>query len=235
MVAFTSFVVAQNADVSWDGTVVESTAKPASGAVVELTAGGETHRATSDESGRFAFHGLAPGSYVLSLVVHGHSIASAAPLVLSLHPASATLSLSAAGAVAVVFRTGESNREAAGKSGGEQLSSNAVSEIPLNKRDFSQLLLLAAGTATDTNGGSNYTAQFAIDGQRGAEATFAMDGADSSDPELGGATFTNFNVDAVHRDSIQFRLDACRDWTRRRWIYQRGHPVGDRGAAWVGI
>jgi hypothetical protein len=197
MVAFTSFVVAQNADVSWDGTVVESTAKPASGAVVELTAGGQTHRAISDESGRFAFHGLAPGSYVLSLVIHGHSIASATPLVLSLHPASATLSLSAAGAVAVVFRTGESNREATSKSGGEQLSSNAVSEIPLNKRDFSQLLLLAAGTATDTNGGSNYTAQFAIDGQRGAEATFAMDGADSSDPELGGATFTNFNVDAV--------------------------------------
>ena len=39
--------------------------------------------------------------------------------------------------------------------------------------------------------------QFAINGQRGVEATFAMDGADSSDPELGGATFTNFNVDAV--------------------------------------
>src|SRR6202021_2731631 len=32
---------------------------------------------------------------------------------------------------------------------------------------------------------------------RGAEATFAMDGADSSAPELGGATFTNFNVEAV--------------------------------------
>ena len=44
---------------------------------------------------------------------------------------------------------------------------------------------------------ANYTQQFAINGQRGVEATFAMDGADSSDPELGGATFTNFNVDAV--------------------------------------
>jgi hypothetical protein len=197
MVAFASFVVAQNAEVSWEGTVVESTGKPASGAVVEVKAGSETYRTTSDESGHFAFHGLAPDSYVISLIVHGRSIAAAAPIVLSSHPAPATLSLSDAGAVAVLFRTGDSNREATGKSGGEQLSSNAVSEIPLNKRDFSQLLLLAAGTATDTNGGSNYTAQFAIDGQRGAEATFALDGADSSDPELGGATFTNFNVDAV--------------------------------------
>ena len=39
--------------------------------------------------------------------------------------------------------------------------------------------------------------QFAINGQRGVEATFAMDGADISDPEMGGATFSNFNVDAV--------------------------------------
>lgn len=81
--------------------------------------------------------------------------------------------------------------------GGEALSSQAVSELPLNKRDFSSLLLLAAGTMTDTNGTTNFTAQFAINGQRGVEATFAMDGADISDPEMGGATFSNFNVDAV--------------------------------------
>jgi hypothetical protein len=29
------------------------------------------------------------------------------------------------------------------------------------------------------------------------EAVFAMDGSDTSDPEMGGATFSNFNVDAV--------------------------------------
>ncbi len=72
-----------------------------------------------------------------------------------------------------------------------------MSEIPLNKRDFSQLLLLAAGTAADPSGAANFTQQFAINGQRGVEATFALDGADISDPEQGGGTFTNFNVDAV--------------------------------------
>src|SRR5207248_2875552 len=126
-----------------------------------------------------------------------HSIASATPIVLSPHALSAILSLSPGGTLTVAFTEHDSDKSDTAKSGGEKLSSNAVSEIPLNKRDFSQLLLLAAGTATDTNGGANYTAQFAINGQRGAEATFAMDGADSSDPELGGATFTNFNVDAV--------------------------------------
>jgi hypothetical protein len=79
----------------------------------------------------------------------------------------------------------------------EDLSAKAVSSIPLNKRDFSQLLLLAAGTMTDSNGATNFTQQFAINGQRGVEAVFAIDSADSSDPEMGGATFSNFNVDAV--------------------------------------
>src|ERR1700733_2594063 len=80
---------------------------------------------------------------------------------------------------------------------GERLSSQKVNELPLNGRDFSTLLLLAAGTMTDVNGQTNFTQQFAINGQRGVEAVFAMDGADVSDPEMGGSTFTNFDVDAI--------------------------------------
>ena len=82
-------------------------------------------------------------------------------------------------------------------SGGAKLSSEQVSSLPLNKRDFSQLLTLAAGTTTDTNGAANFTQQLAINGQRGTTAVLAMDGADTTDPELGGATFANFNVDAI--------------------------------------
>lgn len=82
-------------------------------------------------------------------------------------------------------------------SGGERLTKKEVSTLPLNKRDFSQLLLLAAGTMTDTNGAANYTQQFAINGQRGVTTVFAMDGIDTTDPEMGGATFSNFNVDAI--------------------------------------
>jgi len=37
-------------------------------------------------------------------------------------------------------------------------------------------------------------------------ATFAMDGADISDPEMGGSTFPNFNVDAVER------IDSSSGW-----------------------
>lgn len=91
----------------------------------------------------------------------------------------------------------KTQKEQTQASGGEQLSSKEVSEIPLNKRDFSQLLLLAAGTMTDANGAANFTQQFAVNGQRGINTVFAMDGVDTTDPEMGGATFSNFNVDAI--------------------------------------
>ncbi len=81
--------------------------------------------------------------------------------------------------------------------GGEQLSGKQVSALPLNKRDFSQLLLLASGTQTDTNGAANFTQQFTVNGQRGSATVFSMDGIDTTDPEMGGATFSNFNVDAI--------------------------------------
>src|SRR5262249_21380439 len=77
------------------------------------------------------------------------------------------------------------------------LSSAEVSSLPLNSRDFSKLLLLAAGTMTDANGSANFTQQFTVNGQRGTASGFATDGADTSDPEMGGATFSNFNVDAI--------------------------------------
>ena len=115
------------------------------------------------------------------------------PVELTANTPEALLTLSGRGELTVA--TLQSKGQAA--TGGEELSSQAVSELPLNKRDFSSLLLLAAGTMTDANGATNFTAQFAINGQRGVEATFAMDGADISDPEMGGATFSNFNVDAV--------------------------------------
>ncbi len=82
-------------------------------------------------------------------------------------------------------------------SGGEDLSEKQVSALPLNKRDFSQLLLLATGTQTDSNGAANFTQQFTVNGQRGSATVFHMDGVDTTDPEMGGATFSNFNVDAI--------------------------------------
>ncbi|MBI4894060.1 MAG: TonB-dependent receptor [Acidobacteria bacterium] len=111
-------------------------------------------------------------------------------------PTAATLLLGAAFCAGLGAQT-EPKTAPTRASGGEELSERQVSALPLNKRDFSQLLLLATGTQTDTNGAANFTQQFTVNGQRGSATVFHMDGTDTTDPEMGGATFSNFNVDAI--------------------------------------
>ena len=94
-------------------------------------------------------------------------------------------------------------QQATSGQGNTQLSTQQVANLPLNQRDFTKLLSLAGGTTTDTNGANNFTLQFAINGQRGTTAVFAMDGFYTTDPELGGATFSNFNVNAIEEIQSQ--------------------------------
>ena len=183
------------ANNSWSGTLYEASGKPVAGAIVRLQKPSDslTYETTTSARGEFRFESIESGSYLISVAYAGKTwsmatkfvIPEGAPIRSSLVLSSESQTLS--------FRT-----EAAPQaSGGEHLSSAEVSSLPLNERDFSKLLLLAAGTMTDTNGAANFTQQFAVNGQRGVASVFAMDGADTSDPELGGATFSNFNVDAM--------------------------------------
>ena len=154
------------------------------------------YAASTSSSGQFVFIAVAAGSYKISVSAAGKIWTAADPVVIK---EGATLTesiqLSQQGQeLRVVVTQGAANPQA---SGGEHLSTGEVSSLPLNERDFSKLLLLAAGTMTDTNGAANFTQQFAVNGQRGSAAVFAIDGADTTDPELGGATFSNFNVDAI--------------------------------------
>ena len=150
----------------------------------------------TSSNGEFYFAGIKAGSYEVTVEVAGRKYTAASAITVSDAPVFADdLELSAQDQTVAVVTT-EKNA-AAKASGGEKLSSGEVSSLPLNQRDFSKLLLLAAGTMTDTNGAANFTQQFAVNGQRGVASVFAMDGADTSDPEMGGATFSNFNVDGI--------------------------------------
>ena len=175
----------------WSGILRDDRRQPIAGATVRLESGGHHETATTAQDGSFAFAALAPASYSIAVAYEGVTATCPQPVQLP-RDSAAVLEVSAGHALSLVDET-----QAPAGTGGQKLSAKAVSELPLNKRDFSQLLLLAAGTMTDTNGAANFTQQFAVNGQRGTAAVFAMDGADSSDPEMGGATFTNFNVDAV--------------------------------------
>src|SRR5580658_8679447 len=176
---------------AWQGVLRDPGGAPIPSAKIRLTGGASHAEATTAANGEFHLAPLPAGAYRLTVESTGHTVDYTQAIDLTQAAPPVVLTLSGRGELTVSLLKGPA------ATGGEQLSSQAVSELPLNGRDFSTLLLLAAGTMTDANGATNFTQQFAINGQRGVEVTFAMDGADISDPEMGGTTFTNFNVDAV--------------------------------------
>jgi hypothetical protein len=185
-------------DSSWNGMLRDAGGKPITGAAISLS-GAREFVATTSASGEFSFPGIPAGTYQLAVSALGKAWIAAAPVVIQ---ANITLTLSLQLSAPdrefhVVVMPQAPAQNSPQSSGGERLSKAEVSSLPLNERDFSKLLLLAAGTMTDTNGAANFTQQFAVNGQRGTAAVFAMDAAETTDPELGGATFSNFNVDAI--------------------------------------
>ena len=193
-----TLAAAQVGSASWQGTLRDAKGNLMADAQVELreTWSGRTFTTTTDAQGAFSFPELPAGNYAVGIRWSDRRTRASELLAIRAgdHLTSAVQIASAGGWLVLQTFSGGELMQA---SGGERLSSRQVSELPLNKRDFSQVLLLAAGTMTDTNGSANFTQQFAVNGQRGSTAMFAMDGVDTTDPELGGATFSNFNVDAV--------------------------------------
>ena len=186
---------------AWSGHLRDSSGKPVNGAVVKLHSevAGREYTATTTADGEFDFSRLPADRYDLSIRIAGKQWKAESPLVVDKETlAAASLQLTVSGQVVQeksdLVGSGQAALQA---TGGEHLSSSEVSSLPLNARDFSKLLLLAAGTMTDTNGAANFTQQFAVNGQRGTATVFAMDGFDTTDPEMGGATFSNFNIDAI--------------------------------------
>ena len=183
------------APTTWSGVLHDASDQPLAGATVEIARPAVKLKTVTGPHGDFRFLNVAPGDYTLTVRL---AQAKAMPaLSITIPGPVALLTVSSQDILAIAVAPAAVASATKSTSGGEQLSSQAVSELPLNGRDFSTLLLLAAGTMTDVNGATNFTQQFAINGQRGVEAVFAMDGADISDPEMGGAAFSNFNADAI--------------------------------------
>jgi hypothetical protein len=192
----------------WTGVVRTTAGEPVAGAKVTVytAAAKEKMAAVTGTDGKFAIADIRLGPQTVSVQLPGRGPTATVAADISDLTVVLTVSDQNVLSIRTSLQTpapGVSNgnpsttSNAASGTSEEKLSSQKVNELPLNGRDFSALLLLAAGTMTDVNGQTNFTQQFAINGQRGVEAVFAMDGADVSDPEMGGSTFTNFDVDAI--------------------------------------
>jgi Carboxypeptidase regulatory-like domain len=186
------------AAASWKGVLRDAAGNPVSGATVKLhsPAAKRDYSAQTSANGEFALEAIVAGSYEVSVAADRKTWKAAALVNIADGATLASgLQLSVQRQELRVLAAEQTVSVQA--SGGEHLTGGEVSSLPLNTRDFSKLLLLAAGTMTDANGAANFTQQFAVNGQRGSATVFALDGIDTTDPEMGGATFSNFNVDAI--------------------------------------
>src|SRR5713101_705771 len=177
---------------AWTGVVRTAAGEPVAGAKVAVytAAAKEKMTAVTGSDGRFAIADIRPGPHTVSVQRPGRGPTASTGVDITGIAVVLTVSdqnVLSIGANPQTPAAGVSNgnpsttSNPASGTGGEKLSSQKVNELPLNGRDFSTLLLLAAGTMTDVNGQTNFTQQFAINGQRGVEAVFAMDDADVSD------------------------------------------------------
>ena len=186
------------AATTWNGVLRNDSGTPLRGAVVKLHSptGKLDYTARTSREGMFSFARITAGNYVLSVSDDGKTW-TAAQLVDIKDSTTLSAGLKIFPKLNKLLVVSAKGDVLPWASGGESLSSKQVSSLPLNERDFGKLLLLAAGTMTDTNGSADFTQQYAVNGQRAVASVFAIDGIDTTDPEMGGATFANFNVDAI--------------------------------------
>ncbi|MFN7997416.1 MAG: TonB-dependent receptor [Bryobacteraceae bacterium] len=80
---------------------------------------------------------------------------------------------------------------------GGLVEARQVSNLPLNGRDISGLMLMLPGQVPENNSSFSFEINTSGNGNRGVTGSSFLDGMDSSDNELGGGQFGNFNLDAI--------------------------------------
>lgn len=170
-------LVAQSVTGTITGTVTDSTGAVVPGAKVTAkeTATGVTRNAATNAAGIFTFPELQPGTYSLSATAPGFSVGVRQGIELEINQtASVTLPLAAGAATDMVQVTGDQPLlDSETVSLGEVIGAQEAEDLPLDGRQFVQLLELVPGTVPVSVS------------QTGGYVTI---GAGGTNPSIGGAT-----------------------------------------------
>jgi hypothetical protein len=191
-IGFILVVLAASARAQFDTATVLGTVTDPSGAVVahgnvvlHNTATAVEQTAVTDDRGEFRFVDISIGSYELKVTAQGFQGATAKfeltvgarqRVDVQLKVASATSSVTAT-AEATQLETESSERD-------QVVSDREIAELPLNGREYSQLVELTAGVVpSPAELGTNYTQRegsFDINGLRSVYNNYLLDGLDNN-------------------------------------------------------
>jgi Carboxypeptidase regulatory-like domain len=196
------------------GTVTDQTQAVVTGAKAQLTSGaGEKLETQANDKGEYAFIGLKPGTYTLTVTAPNFaaktfdSITLTADLELtldaSLEPAQTKEEVNVESSDA-----GKVETESASVSG--TISQKEVVSIGLNGRNFTQLIALAPGVSNQTGQdeakvGVVGSVKYSVNGGRVEYNTYEVDGSDVLNTGLNGASSTLMvypSLDAVQEVKV---------------------------------
>jgi hypothetical protein len=205
------------ANAEFLGTVTDQTGAVIPGATVTITAQqtGVTRTVKTDQGGRYLVPFLPVGVYTIKADLTGFTEAIQQNLALqvdeqrevdfTLQPATVSQKVEVS-ATAVAVQTSNSTL-------GQVITSQQVSELPLNGRDFVQLATLTAGTVQQTDPGSFFTSggssevairgafSLSVGGSRPNSTDWLLDGVDNNELTAGGIDVLP-SIDAIQEFKV---------------------------------
>jgi hypothetical protein len=159
----------------------------------------------TDSAGIFVALNLLPGNYRVDATQSGFQQQSKVGLVLSLDQTLTANFILRPGEqkdTITVVGLGEQLVQTATSSLGDVMTERPVQELPLNGRNFQNLIALTAGVQTGPSG--TFTqGLFNINGGRGNGNGFLIDGLDVASPQSGAGSVINLNLEAIGEFNIQ--------------------------------
>jgi hypothetical protein len=226
----TNFAVSQNSSASVSGTITDSSGAKIPGAKVVLrnVATNVERTTTSNEVGEYDFAAVSPAHYTIAVTASGFQMESIAQFEVEVaHPVSIDVSLKP-GSVStnVTVEAAGTQVETTTAQLGTTIGTQEVNDLPLNGRNFTQLLELTPGAtpiSTAQNApnalpssegattASNTNSQFmfpAVNGQGNRENSYLIDGINNNDSSENTYAVPPI-VDTVQEFKIVSNADAA--------------------------
>jgi len=194
------------------GVVVDSSGGPLPGASVTMkkTDTGQTRSVVTGGDGGYSVPGLPVGPYELTVALQGFTTYTRAGIVLQVgsNP-TINVTLSVGGVSEQVTVTADAVMVESRSTGiGQVIDSQQVTEMPLNGRRATELILLSGlatpAPAADLNTNKNFpTATISVAGGSANAITYILDGGSHNDP------FNNLNLPTPFPDALQeFKVET---------------------------
>ena len=189
------------------GIVADGTGAPVADATVTATQknSGLTREVSSGQDGGYLFPNLPVGPYQLKVAKAGFETYSQSGITIEVgNNLRIDVQLKVGGASETVQVTSDASMvQTEDQSVSQVIDAHRVTDLPLNGRQATQLILLSNGAtvapAGDNTGSKNYPSEisYSIAGSQGTQTEYLMDGADNTD------SFSNVNLPFPFPDAIQ--------------------------------